>query len=33
MLAQFNRERSRIEALLAKAPNAPQVVAAQQPAN
>jgi len=30
MLAQFKRERERIDALLAKAPNAPQVVAAQQ---
>jgi murein DD-endopeptidase MepM/ murein hydrolase activator NlpD len=30
MLAQFNHERERIDALLAKAPNAPQVVAAQQ---
>jgi murein DD-endopeptidase MepM/ murein hydrolase activator NlpD len=30
MLAQFKRERDRIDALLAKAPNAPQVVAVQQ---
>jgi murein DD-endopeptidase MepM/ murein hydrolase activator NlpD len=30
MLARFRQERDRIEALLAKAPNAPQVVAARQ---
>jgi murein DD-endopeptidase MepM/ murein hydrolase activator NlpD len=30
MLAQFKRERDRIDTLLAQAPNAPQVVAAQQ---
>jgi murein DD-endopeptidase MepM/ murein hydrolase activator NlpD len=30
MLAQFKRERDRIDALLAKAPNAPQVVAVKQ---
>jgi murein DD-endopeptidase MepM/ murein hydrolase activator NlpD len=30
MLAQFKRERDRIDTLLAKAPNAPQVVAVQQ---